>query len=423
MSGQMSKVKNVPTFLQPNTVVSSRAAIFDDQFNNNVKQSNRSSHSGNRKDQHPEEEEDDSEDDEASKVILAKLYGQLQGSIEIKDADIAQPKRIMSIDSDVSQGENSGVGQVDDNEAEDDDGVMEFRLFATQDTPTAIILKQKEPEILYVHRDRADLDESPESERMKHISEAVIDVATILQQSKVPWERSFFAHKVIQVNSKGLIASEITKKVKKSKRKREWEKKLKAGLIDQATIEATARKVKVSESWGQEPHLVRKGLDTGTIFNGFRGGRGNRGMAGVRGRGMRGGRGGRGGGRGGYLGTDRAPYSKDNNEKDGNAPIRDKRKFESSSGSTHHAAKKSKTEKTDSSIPPNGSTIEETKVKTKITEGTNSTTQKSKAPEKQATASSLASKPNEAKSALPPKKAKAKPVSKLDNIMAILTGK
>ncbi|KAF9996886.1 hypothetical protein BGZ80_010353 [Entomortierella chlamydospora] len=421
MSGQTSKVKNVPTFLQPNTVVSSRAAIFDDQFNNNTKRNNRNSHSGKGKDQHPEEEENDSEDDEASKAILAKLYGQLQGSIEIKDADIAKSKRSMSIDSDVSQDESSGAEQVDDNEAEDDDGVMEFRLFATQDTPTTILLKQKEPEILYVHRDRADLDESPESERMKHISEAAIDVTTILQQSKMPWERSFFAHKVIQVNSNGLIASEITKKVKKSKRKREWEKKLKAGLIDQATIEATTRKVKVSESWGQEPHLVRKGLDKGTIFNGFRGGRGNRGMAGARGRGMRGGRG---GGRGGYLGADRAPYSKDNSEKkDGNAPILGKRKFEISSGSTHHTAKKSKAESTGSSIASNGSTIEETKVKTKSTEGTSSTTQKSKAPEQQTPASSLASKPNEARSALPPKKAKAKPVSKLDNIMAILTGK
>ena len=76
-----------------------------------------------------------------------------------------------------------------DEEGQDEDDGMEFRLFASDDTPTAIVLNAKEPEIIYVHRERPPLDESPGSERMRQIAEAVVDAKTVLEQSHIPWVR------------------------------------------------------------------------------------------------------------------------------------------------------------------------------------------------------------------------------------------
>jgi hypothetical protein len=92
---------------------------------------------------------------------------------------------LMDTDSlDEDQSVKSNVGQGDqDSEME----AMEFRLFSSQDTPAAILLDIKEPEIVHVHYDRPELDESPGSLRMQHISEAAIDAATILEQAQVPW--------------------------------------------------------------------------------------------------------------------------------------------------------------------------------------------------------------------------------------------
>src|SRR5690242_2984933 len=79
--------------------------------------------------------------------------------------------------------DKSEVGE----EGQDEDDGMKFRLFASDDTPTAIVLNAKEPEIIYVHRERPPLDESPGSERMRQIAEAAIDAKTLLEQSHIPW--------------------------------------------------------------------------------------------------------------------------------------------------------------------------------------------------------------------------------------------
>lgn len=80
----------VPTFLQPNTVRSSRAAIFDDDFGQQQQQS-KPTHSNRTKSSRRNQDEDsqegeDSEDgeDQQSKSILERLYGKLQGAIEIE---------------------------------------------------------------------------------------------------------------------------------------------------------------------------------------------------------------------------------------------------------------------------------------------------------------------------------------------------
>lgn len=82
--------------------------------------------------------------------------------------------------------DDSDKSEVDEESQGEDDG-MEFRLFASDDTPTAIVLNAKEPEIIYVHRERPPLDESPGSERMRQIAEAAIDAKTVLEQSHIPW--------------------------------------------------------------------------------------------------------------------------------------------------------------------------------------------------------------------------------------------
>ncbi|KAK3825580.1 MAG: hypothetical protein J3Q66DRAFT_328074 [Benniella sp.] len=280
----MAHPSRTPAFLQPNTVLSSRAAIFNEDFGHNHTTQDGSGMS--RTDQDHEEESEES-DDNMSKALLKRLYGQLQGSIQVQ-----VQSTFMDTDSlDEDQSVKSNVGQGDqDSEME----AMEFRLFSSQDTPATILLNTKELETVHVHYDRPELDESPGSLRMHHISEAAIDAATILEQAQVPWPRTFFAHKVINVPFKQKVEKKMSKK---SKRKREWEKRMKAGLIDQATIDATARKIKVSESWG-EPVLMRKGLDKNVFGRGATRRRGNssrdyRGRG--SGRGERGGRGGRGG--------------------------------------------------------------------------------------------------------------------------------
>ncbi|KAF9294839.1 hypothetical protein BGZ88_003286 [Linnemannia elongata] len=433
----MSNSRNpniVPTFLQPNTVRSSRAAIFDNDFGQQQQQpkpthSNRTKSSRRNQDEDSQEGEDSEDgEDQQSKSILERLYGQLQGAIEIEDTEMATPTSRPA--SNKRLDDDSDKSEVDEESQGEDDG-MEFRLFASDDTPTAIVLNAKEPEIIYVHRERPPLDESPGSERMRQIAEAAIDVKTVLEQSHIPWARSFFPHKVIHIPFKQEAGSI---KVKKSKRKREWEKKVKAGLIDQATIDATARKTKVSESWGQ-PYIPRHGLDRNTIEAGTqpkenyssRGGRGGGGGGGRGGVSRGGARGGRGGvrGRGGarvFTGTTR----------DGHADKVDWHDDNKKKVSTDQPTKKEST--TDSTVKK----TQEEKAKSK-SESTLATTSKkttdaaTSAPPKKRTAGTELSTKTESSSTnstpaaavpRPPKKPKAnKPMTKLDNIMAILTGK
>ncbi|KAF9148593.1 hypothetical protein BG015_009655 [Linnemannia schmuckeri] len=441
----MSNSRNpniVPTFLQPNTVRSSRAAIFDDDFDQHQhqqqlkpKHSNRPKFSRRHQDQDSQEEDSENGDDQQSKSILERLYGQLQSAIEIEETTAPTAgvglKQRLDDDSDKSEAEEEGQGE--------DDG-MEFRLFASDDTPTTIVLNSKEPEIIYVHRERPPLDESPGSERMRQIVEAAIDAKTVLEQSHIPWERSFFLHKVIHVPFKQETG---LKKVKKSKRKREWEKKIKAGLIDQATIDITARKTKVCESWSQ-PYIQRHGLDRNTIVSGTqprenyssRGGRGG-GRSASRG-GARGGRGGgRGRGRGGAAAAstgmtceghaEKADRNGDNEKKEVSTDRPAKKKSIADS-----TIKKTQGEKVK---PKSELTSTTTTTTTTITTKTTADATLSTPTKKRIADSGPSDKPESSinnSSATPaaappprlPKKPKAnKPMTKLDNIMAILTGK
>ncbi|KAF9963872.1 hypothetical protein BGZ70_007137 [Mortierella alpina] len=399
----------MPTFLQPNMVLSSRAAIFGDNFDQEHGSNPSKRPRSKRGSARDEVDSSDSDGNDAvAQSILDRLYGQLSGAIEIED----------TVASKEPQDQN-----------EDEEEAMEFRLFASQDAPSTITLHKTEPVVVHVHRERPDLDESPGSERMEQIAAAAIDAHSILGLAKIPWTRSIFAHKVIHVPFKQDCSA---KKVKKSKRKREWEKRVKEGSIDKATIEATARKVKVSDSWGQ-PFLVRKGLDRNTIDAGtsieqpsVRGGRGGRG-------GTRGGRGApAGGGRGGH--GDRGGLGRGARDQrvegDSGAPENSQAKVPWPSKRSHavadtNAAMKETTKKhkagqeAPSDVPSTiSSTVPMTKTKTKkASSAVASTSIAVSSP-----VSSEAAKP--AKAPLPPKKPKAgKPVSKLDNIMAILTGK
>ncbi|KAG0308785.1 hypothetical protein BGZ98_006832 [Dissophora globulifera] len=361
-----SSTKSVPTFLQPNTVRSSRAAIFDDDFEHS-----RHRHSGRTTGHSQHEESEDDEDHDESRLILERLYGQLQGAIEIQDSDMTT--RSTNDDTMTDQQIESAVaGEQQQDEGDGQVEAMEFRLFASQDTPTVIVLDQKEVEIIHVHRERPDLDESAGSERMRQITEAAIDAATVLEQAKVPWPRTFFAHKVIHVPRKQIVPP---KTAKKSKRKREWEKKTQVGLIDQATIDSTARKVKVSESWGQ-PFVVRKGLDRNTID----------------------------------AGTSTA------------------RENDEGSTSTSVTTKKRRTEDGDTMSSRSEKKLGPVSVST-IAASPSTGSALALEPAGGTTAAKIATPPPKsftklAKAALPPKKPKAsKQVSKLDNIMAILTGK
>ncbi|GJJ70665.1 hypothetical protein EMPS_03015 [Entomortierella parvispora] len=341
-----SRKHSAVTFLQPNTVLSSRASIFGDSnsgYANNQPihkgaKKGRTSSKSNRFDQDDDHSQNDSEEDHKdvsdeedaySKAILERLYGKLAGEIEIKDASTSKGVRSStedSSDNSVSStvdnklsifNSGSNMGETTEAGQEEEEQMMEFRLFATSDdkddTPTSIVvLNPKAPVEVYVHHDREDLDESAGSERMRQIFASAIDAKTILDQAAIPWARSFFAHKVIHVP---LHQKESKSPARKSKRKREFEKKVKAGLISPSELASTARKVKVSESWGK-PFIMRKGLDRKTIDPGTAPvpGSGGRGRGRGRGRGslrgergsLRGGRGGRGGGRGGSSMSARA---------------------------------------------------------------------------------------------------------------------
>ncbi|KAF9338295.1 hypothetical protein BG006_006637 [Podila minutissima] len=421
------------TFLQPNTVVSSRAAIFEDDFQSRPHHSHTNTHSNRTKDL-SEDDDDEEEDEELSKSILAKLYGQLEGAMEIEED--STPRIVTEMDTKEEDTRGSSPHQDGADQGENEDAAMEFRLFATQDAPTKISLVHKPAqEVIQLleatHQLRREVDENPGSERMLQIQEAAIDAMTVLEQAKIPWTRTFFEHKVIHIP---FHQRNPAKKTKPSRAKREWAKKVKSGEIDLATIQATARKVKVSESYGRKPFMERKGLGRNTIDagtdasqhagSGGRGGRGGRGGA----RGGRGGRGasrgGRGGARGGHHGS-RDGYAKESKEGD--------RKETSST-----VAKDDSTKKRDATSQDSKTLAKP--IKKPKTDGRDSISKPKPKPEgspstsapKASSSTSSAPAPtpitssSSPKSALPPKKPKEKkdkPMSKIDNIMAMLMSK
>lgn len=96
------------------------------------------------------------------------------------------------MDIDRADDDQNGESEANQDDPDSEVGAMEFRLFASQDLPTVITLNMKEPEIVHVHHERPELDESPGSLRIQQITEAVIDATTILGQAQAPWV-SFYA--------------------------------------------------------------------------------------------------------------------------------------------------------------------------------------------------------------------------------------
>ncbi|KAI9238663.1 MAG: hypothetical protein BYD32DRAFT_413101 [Podila humilis] len=440
MASNSRKQRGGLTFLQPNTVVSSRAAIFEDDFQSGSHHHSHASPHSNRAKGLSEDDED--EDEELSKSILAKLYGQLEGAMEIEE----DSPRIATGMSDTKEEEDmshtSSLQQDGSDQETNEDTAMEFRLFATQDTPTKISLVHKPAQevtqlLEATHRLKREVDENLGSERMQQIKEAAIDAMTVLEQAKIPWARTFFEHKVIHVP---FHQPNPNKKTKPSRAKREWAKKVKSGEISLATAQATARKDKVSESYGRKPFMERKGLgrntiDAGTDSNrnqgstrGGRGGaRGGRGAA----RGGRGAsRGGRGVARGGSPHGSRDKDAKDakdakegDHKETSSAVVKDdstSKKRDATSQESKAPSKLIKKPKTNDQATSKLKAKPEGSTPTVTPKATPSSSSPATAPTAPSTTTTTSPK------SLPPKKPKAKkdkPMSKIDNIMALLMSK
>lgn len=171
--------------------MSSRAAIFEDDFQSEFHHHKHATPHSNRTNDPSEDDEDD--DEELSKSILAKLYGQLEGAMEIEEED--SPRIATSMSGAKEKDPTHTFSQQDETDQEtNEDSAMEFRLFATQDTPTKISLVHKPAQevtqlLEATHRLRREVDENPGSERMQQIKEAAIDAMTVLEQAKIPWVR------------------------------------------------------------------------------------------------------------------------------------------------------------------------------------------------------------------------------------------
>ncbi|KAF9406090.1 hypothetical protein BGZ94_003244 [Podila epigama] len=330
---------------------------------------------------------------------------------------------------------------------EDPDTGMEFRLFATQDAPTKITLVQQPTQdvshlLEATYWLKRQVDDSPGSTRSKHIQEAAIDARTILEQAKIPWARTFFEHKVIHVPFRQPNTS-ATRKTKPSRAKREWAKKLKSGEVSIATAKATARPVKVAESYGRKPYMERKGLDRNTLVVGtdhymaaakelMRAPR--RGTSSVRGfsKGRWAPRGGHGcDSRGGAYHPATRNYKEKkihNDRMDSTTPdstavastvtnVPSKR-TENSSQDNLKVAKKQKSE------PKTRSNIDKTSNASSATSASNSLSQTQTPASPHATSSSIPTPTQPSKKPKVPKAKKdAKPMSKIDNIMAMLMSK
>ncbi|KAG0344213.1 hypothetical protein BG004_004634 [Podila humilis] len=345
-----------------------------------------------------------------------------------------------SISSTNTQQEQQQRSQEDKVE-EGEDTLLEFRLFSTQDTPTKISLAQQKPTeqvmkmLEATHRLRRELDEDPSSERIQQIHEAAIDAMTILEQAQIPWARTFFEHKIIRVayqqqQKQQLNLKARTQKTKPSRAKRVWAKKIATGEITFAEKQASARKIKVSESYGRKPYLERKGLGRNTIDPGTTSFQ-NRG--GGRGRGGRGGggtgRGGRGGGAsrggGGIKGRGGGRSVGANQERN---------KATSSSSSSSTSASIATTTTAVAGSPSSQDVNSTTNKRDASTQGHILATAAAQTPVKvtresaTTTTTTTTTKSSTLKGATTlPKKPKAKkdnkPMSKIDNIMAMLMSK
>ncbi|KAG0227247.1 hypothetical protein BGW42_003092 [Actinomortierella wolfii] len=253
-------------FLQPNTKRSSRAAIFGDNSDSDDGDDNnedfvkkRSARDARQGSNHPKSPEDDAA---LARLMLERLYGRIQESIVIQENNMSQTTESDAADHGMDVDSDDHTTRTPEEEDGGEEGI-EFRLFASQKEPTKVALVTKTPEVEVIHVERKELDEDPSSLRMRQIAEAAISPTLIIQQSREPWERQFFHHQVRHLTLK----DQHIQKKKKSKKQRDWEKKVKNGEIDKETIEKTARKIKVAESYGW-PTIMRKGLDRGTIDSG-----------------------------------------------------------------------------------------------------------------------------------------------------------
>ncbi|CEG63379.1 hypothetical protein RMATCC62417_00532 [Rhizopus microsporus] len=126
--------------------------------------------------------------------------------------------------------------QVDNEQLEQDTVAEEefsFRLFAHQPlAKVAIAEDTKDDGQAQAVADMQQLEfDEHDPELMARVKEAAIDYNDILRQSTVPYPAMQFPHRVIKINSVNKSITEKSKRKRKSKKCRDFEKKVKAGEI------------------------------------------------------------------------------------------------------------------------------------------------------------------------------------------------
>ncbi|ORX89788.1 hypothetical protein K493DRAFT_318446 [Basidiobolus meristosporus CBS 931.73] len=169
---------------EPKTRVVSRANLYDDSSSDE------------------EMLVEDTQENEAFQALMAKSF-----SLEAQQNSVPEEKP-------------------EEEEEEEEPEEIVFRLFNTPKIEK-VKLAVPEPEpIVFPTRPESD-DEFEVTDEMKLQFESVaITSGQIIEESKLPWERQFFLHKVIEVPLK----TPKRKRIRKSKAKKEWEKKVAQGL-------------------------------------------------------------------------------------------------------------------------------------------------------------------------------------------------
>ncbi|KAK9765456.1 hypothetical protein K7432_006212 [Basidiobolus ranarum] len=123
------------------------------------------------------------------------------------------------------QEDSDSEEKLDANSEEESEGMV-FRLFNTPKIDKVnLALPEPEP-IVYPTRPESDEEFEITDEMKAQFESVAIASNQILEESKLPWERQFFLHKIIEVPFK----APKRKRTRKSKAKKEWEKKVAQGL-------------------------------------------------------------------------------------------------------------------------------------------------------------------------------------------------
>ncbi|KAI9486024.1 MAG: hypothetical protein EXX96DRAFT_547414 [Benjaminiella poitrasii] len=257
-----TKSKRLVNVIEPNTQVSSRSEIFE---------------------QNVIDEDAVKEDSQRMDMLMRSLMG---------------------IEEDDNEANKMNEDQNDEVEKEEE---FAFRLFASQPVAT-VTIAEKEDNTDDLSKAIAEQQvyefDDTDPEFLSRVEQAAVDYDTILTQSKVPYPTAVQSHRVIHISSieKQTAEEKNKKRKRKSKKCRDFEKAVKEGKIK---VEPNMRDPRSPGGWpGWPGQLTRVAIinyqspKKKGISNFKQGGRGGRGGVGGRG-GFRGGsstnRGGHGG--------------------------------------------------------------------------------------------------------------------------------